>query len=663
MSDGIMAELLGMGFDTDMVTACKIAMDSSNTPITLQSATEWLLKNNQSHTQQTTPTLRLGSSQDHQHVDFSQPISSGSSLSHGAAPAPIRSRYDLTDEKRKHKEAMIAKEREDALKKAREKRLSDMKAKAVVKQQIEEDRQRRLLKMSKSEQTAQSQPIKTSTAASTNTKQCRVQVRLPNGSMLRHVFPIESTLNDVCNYIAQCHPRLTSVRLVQPFPHKDFTEDEHSQTLQDLGLCPSASLVISKEKSLPSPHPPAPNEMETASQDEPESPQEEDMEVEEGVRTVHFPPRRPPPDDPGQPGQIPPPGGMFPPRGMPPPMGMFQPQRGMSFEGEGHRLGGRNIPMKFGDPQSISEHVTTTARAAAEKRAQIISKLDDEKVKLSPDVPTLEVICLRYLSRLSSVNCLPNCSNLPPRAAQRLLMSLKETKQLHPKTLNVFLKCPIQSLVLDNYSFATNQLIEMLRYFPSLTHLSLASCTLITDKSMMQLLPYLTQLISINLNGCHQLSDDIFKLFRGQSQLCVIKLSHVKMTDAGVYYLSSQPLVCLNEIDLSFTDITHKTIERLGQAAPNIQILNVESTKVANLDPLLLLKNLHTLSVSKCPIHDISVLAHCSMLNHLNISNIALDVTQLQFLSNLHQLTSLKLPDKDHFFDEHMPVIAGNIST
>jgi hypothetical protein len=135
----------------------------------------------------------------------------------------------------------------------------------------------------------------------------------------------------------------------------------------------------------------------------------------------------------------------------------------MSFEGEGHRLGGRNIPMKFGDPQSISEHVTTTARAAAEKRAQIISKLDDEKVKLSPDVPTLEVICLRYLSRLSSVNCLPNCSNLPPRAAQRLLMSLKETKQLHPKTLNVFLKCPIQSLVLDNYSFATNQLIEMLR--------------------------------------------------------------------------------------------------------------------------------------------------------------------------------------------------------
>jgi hypothetical protein len=46
------------------------------------------------------------------------------------------------------------------------------------------------------------------------------------------------------------------------------------------------------------------------------------------------------------------------------------------------------------------------------------------------------------------------------------------------------------------------------------------------------------------------------------------------------------------------------------------------------------------------------------MLNHLNISNIALDVTQLQFLSNLHQLTSLKLPDKDHFFDEHMSVIA-----
>ena len=32
----------------------------------------------------------------------------------------------------------------------------------------------------------------------------------------------------------------------------------------------------------------------------------------------------------------------------------------MAFEGEGHRLGGKEAPMKFGDPQSMSRYVTDT---------------------------------------------------------------------------------------------------------------------------------------------------------------------------------------------------------------------------------------------------------------------------------------------------------------
>ena len=72
------------------------------------------------------------------------------------------------------------------------------------------------------------------------------------------------------------------------------------------------------------------------------------------------------------------------------------------------------------------------------------------------------------------------------------------------------------------------------RYFPSLTHLSLVSCNLITDKSLMQLLPCkinmymndihmymynnyyvdLPNLSFLNLNECQQISDESLQNFK-----------------------------------------------------------------------------------------------------------------------------------------------------
>ena len=75
---------------------------------------------------------------------------------------------------------------------------------------------------------------------------CRVQVRLPNGQTLRQTFPPSATLNDVATFVSTSTPQLSSVRLVQPFPHHEFTVDESGQSLLSLGLCPSASLVVSK---------------------------------------------------------------------------------------------------------------------------------------------------------------------------------------------------------------------------------------------------------------------------------------------------------------------------------------------------------------------------------------------------------------------------------
>ena len=39
--DSLLAELLSMGFDQELITACQLALKSSNISLTLQSATEW----------------------------------------------------------------------------------------------------------------------------------------------------------------------------------------------------------------------------------------------------------------------------------------------------------------------------------------------------------------------------------------------------------------------------------------------------------------------------------------------------------------------------------------------------------------------------------------------------------------------------------------------
>ena len=114
MSDELVAQLLEMGFEPNLVTACQVSMGSSNTPVTLQSATEWLVIHElhvvngwvvnrilqQMSSGQTTPqataaaapTLRLGgttAAADVPHI--SQPLSSGSALTHHSEPLRSRS--------------------------------------------------------------------------------------------------------------------------------------------------------------------------------------------------------------------------------------------------------------------------------------------------------------------------------------------------------------------------------------------------------------------------------------------------------------------------------------------------------------------------------------------------------------------------------------------
>lgn len=272
VSDELLAQLMDMGFEREHILACQMSLTASGTPITIQSVAEWLLQQQQtgtgttttSHTPPAPPTLRLGGSSNTKKEtendpivsDFSRPVSSGANFS-SSSSQQVKSRLDFGDEKRRLQEQSIAKERDEAVKKARERRMADFRAKEVVRQQIAEDKQRRLERSrvgttptksgSDVDKTIKQAPQSSSVDKSSLVSTCRVQIRLSDGSVLRHSFAPTSTLNEVCQYILSQRPQLTVVQLVQPFPHKEFTPKEHTCTLQDLGLCPSASLVISKQ--------------------------------------------------------------------------------------------------------------------------------------------------------------------------------------------------------------------------------------------------------------------------------------------------------------------------------------------------------------------------------------------------------------------------------
>ena len=58
---------------------------------------------------------------------------------------------------------------------------------------------------------------KASTTSSTPgpTDICRVQVRLPNGKVVRHNFPPSASLDDVTTFVMEKEPHFSSVILVQ----------------------------------------------------------------------------------------------------------------------------------------------------------------------------------------------------------------------------------------------------------------------------------------------------------------------------------------------------------------------------------------------------------------------------------------------------------------
>ncbi|GAA93951.1 hypothetical protein E5Q_00597 [Mixia osmundae IAM 14324] len=136
-------------------------------------------------------------------------------------------------------------------------KILEAKAKARVREQIEEDKRKRAEKAAKDKALREGRPPPDTTEAAPKAaaaasapaakrvhSEARLQLRLPAnvaGAPVLATFPADKTLNDVANHLYDAVPSLSgNLAFSTTFPRKTFTKNEMASTLGELQLTPSS---------------------------------------------------------------------------------------------------------------------------------------------------------------------------------------------------------------------------------------------------------------------------------------------------------------------------------------------------------------------------------------------------------------------------------------
>ncbi|XP_078519005.1 uncharacterized protein LOC144784230 isoform X1 [Lissotriton helveticus] len=334
------------------------------------------------------------------------------------------------------------------------------------------------------------------------------------------------------------------------------------------------------------------------------------------------------------------------------------------------------------------------AQAAAERlhhthhKEQVHHQLPAKAIYRLSQVPSLFHLAIRAAVTLMTAPSMQYCSSLAsltPELAEHLIAYMIKEKLLRPKSLELFFGCQIQKIVLNCYPYATNELVRQLRAFHTLKHLSLVSCSLITDQGL-SVVNHLQKLQYLNLCACVKLTDSCLQSLKGLDHLSHLFLDQTKVSDSGMIdYLESSSLF-LTQLSLNQTGITEKTLSVLPQKAPQLRILSVKQTRVIDLSALRNLKSLHTLHIDNTCISEDSLQALAvhpaistltlsgvqsidgnrvlQLISGLNLAYLVLPSrhtvtdTGLSFLCNLQGLLELDLTDYSRISDEGVKHLA-----
>jgi hypothetical protein len=136
----------------------------------------------------------------------------------------------------------------------RQEKEDDKKAKARVLAQIEADKAaRKAERESAAGKKPDSAPVAAPAAAAApapkkDYTETRVQVRLPSGAPLVHAFGVKEPLSAVRLFVQmnRTDGGTGEVKLMTNFPKKVFGDEDYDNTLENLGLVPSAVLIVTK---------------------------------------------------------------------------------------------------------------------------------------------------------------------------------------------------------------------------------------------------------------------------------------------------------------------------------------------------------------------------------------------------------------------------------
>ncbi|XP_053575919.1 UBX domain-containing protein 1 [Bombina bombina] len=161
------------------------------------------------------------------------------------------------------KQRMQEQEMQKAVEDRRREKQEERMARERVKEKIARDKAERARRFGGSSVDPVSPPAETSTPvqipspSSTSQEppvkkeydQCRIQVRLLDGSVLTQTFRAREQLAAVRLYVELNWPggEAGPFNLLTSFPRRVFTEDDMEQPLQELGLVPSAVLIVARK--------------------------------------------------------------------------------------------------------------------------------------------------------------------------------------------------------------------------------------------------------------------------------------------------------------------------------------------------------------------------------------------------------------------------------
>ncbi|KAF9159417.1 hypothetical protein DFQ26_006568 [Actinomortierella ambigua] len=149
--------------------------------------------------------------------------------------------------------ARLKKEAEQLAEKSKRLKQLEREARQRALQAIREDREKSKTKqhvapplVEPSLSSSSTSSSSTSASSPTARKTTMVQLRLKNGMVLKRSFDNSATLRQLFDAVVQEDPSLSGedIRLIQPFPRREFGVSEAQQTLQEAGLCPSCSLNV-----------------------------------------------------------------------------------------------------------------------------------------------------------------------------------------------------------------------------------------------------------------------------------------------------------------------------------------------------------------------------------------------------------------------------------